>query len=213
MSDDVSLSIHLLRCAVVVALSVDEVTRLNVVDRHLDRERLICGDRIVVLGEDELRGRHVRRCSNDTHWSRVARAGLDLLAVRDGLVDGQAEVDEVVRGCERGNLAVHGSFLAILRETASNDGRVESWRRFVRPILQVAFSRYLLVADWSSSTADVPVTTVTALVLADAEGETMIVLVTAEGATSEVAGAPNALDTVSVSRTSPTFSEVERIML
>ena len=126
MSDDVSLSIHLLRCAVVVALSVDEVTRLNVVDRHLDRERLICGDRIVVLGEDELRGRHVRRCSNDTHWSRVARAGLDLLAVRDGLVDGQAEVDEVVRRGEGRNLAVSRDLLSVRSKASSDDSGVKS---------------------------------------------------------------------------------------
>ena len=41
----------------------------------------------------------------------------------------------------------------------------------------------------------------------------MVVVMVSEAAASEVSGAPNTLFAVSASRTSPTFSEVGRIML
>lgn len=50
VADDVALRVHSLRRRVVVAVRVDEVTRLEVVERHGDRELLVRGDGVAVLG-------------------------------------------------------------------------------------------------------------------------------------------------------------------
>ena len=69
VTDDLTLRVDLLRGRVVVCLRVHERARLDVLDRHLDREGRVRLDRgIRVLGEDELGRRHVGGRSNDTHW-------------------------------------------------------------------------------------------------------------------------------------------------
>ena len=97
VSDDVALGVDCLGRRVVVALGVDEVTGLKVVERHRDSEVLVGSDSVTVLGEDELAGRHVRGRCNDTHRGRVAGTSLDLLTVGDRQVGHrQTEVNEVV---------------------------------------------------------------------------------------------------------------------
>ena len=60
---------------------------------------------------------------DDTHRRGVARSSGDLGAVHERQVgDRRAEVNEVVRGCERGNLASHGNILSIILEPSRNDG-------------------------------------------------------------------------------------------
>ena len=93
---DVASRVDLLRSREVVLLSVDEVTSLEVADGHLDCERSVRLDGAEVGRELELRRRHVRGGGDDAHGRGVARAGLDLLPVSDGQLDGSAEVDEVV---------------------------------------------------------------------------------------------------------------------
>ena len=127
---DVALRVHLLRRGEVVVVRVHEVARLEVVDRHLDREVLVRGHLAVVRREDELGRGHVRRRRDDPHRRRVARARLDLLPVRDREVrDRRAEVDEVVRRGERGDLARLGLCLAVLLEALRDHGVEERQRR------------------------------------------------------------------------------------
>lgn len=103
---DVACSVDLLGRREIVLVCVHEVAGLEVVNRHLDGERCVRLDSTEVVREHELRGGHVRRSSDDTHWRRVAGSGRDLLAVGNGQVgDGGAKVDEVVRGCQRCNLS------------------------------------------------------------------------------------------------------------
>ena len=106
----------------VVLVRVHERARVQVLDRHLDREVLVRGDRLPVLGEHELGRGHVRLCGDDTHRRGVAGAGRDLLAVGDREVrDRRAEVDEVVRRRERGDLASLSNVLAVVREALGDD--------------------------------------------------------------------------------------------
>ena len=106
----------------VVLVRVHERARVQVLDRHLDREVLVRGDRLPVLGEHELGRGHVRLCGDDTHRRGVAGAGRDLLAVGDREVrDRRAEVDEVVRRRERGDLAGLSNVLAVVREALGDD--------------------------------------------------------------------------------------------
>ena len=103
---DVPLRVHLLRRGEVVRVRVHKVARLEVLDRHLDGEVLVRGHLAVVRREDELGRRHVRRRRDHPHRRGVARALLDLQPVRDLLVrHRRAEVDEVVRRGQRGDLA------------------------------------------------------------------------------------------------------------
>ena len=67
VADDGALCIDLLGRGVVVGLSVHERAGLDVVDRHVDCEGLVGWDRTEVRWERELRGRHVRRRSDNTH--------------------------------------------------------------------------------------------------------------------------------------------------
>ena len=132
---DLSLCVNLLRRREVVLLRVHEMACLHVIDRHLYGECGISLDRSKVLGEREFRGRHVICRHNDTDGGRIAGAGRDLLAIRDGKVgDGSTEVDEVVPGSEGGNLTCGWYFLAVLKEARCDDGRVEGWQIvIVRP--------------------------------------------------------------------------------
>jgi len=61
---------------------------------HDNGERGVSIDVTTIGRELKLDGRHVVDTRNVTHRRRVARATLNLLSIRDGLVD--AEVDEVV---------------------------------------------------------------------------------------------------------------------
>ena len=98
VADDVALAVDLLRRGIVVLHRVHEVARLEVVERHLDRERRV-GFHGVEVGRLYEFGRgHVRAARDHAHRGWVARTGLDLLAVRDRLLDGSAKVDEVVGG-------------------------------------------------------------------------------------------------------------------
>jgi hypothetical protein len=132
VNNDVRVSLNaaiagdLLRRREVVLLSVHEEAGVKVVDRHLDRERLILVESLTVHREDELRRGHLRLGSNDTHRRRVAGAGRDLLAVGDRKVgDGQAEVDEVVARGERRDLAGRRLVLTIVLEARGNDSGIQ----------------------------------------------------------------------------------------
>lgn len=109
VATDVALVVDNLRRGEEVLLRVDEVARLEVLDRHLDGEVGVGRDRRAILGVDKLGRGHVRRRRDDTHRRRVTGTLLDLLAVRDSLVHRGAEVDKVVRGRERGNLVRGGT--------------------------------------------------------------------------------------------------------
>ena len=104
LNDDVRVSVdhavgsEVLRGSEVVQVRVHEEACVQVVDRHLHGEVRVCLDRVEVLREDELRGRHRSRSSNQAHRGAVTRAGLDLRAIREGEVRRRAEVDEVVLG-------------------------------------------------------------------------------------------------------------------
>ncbi len=69
---DVAGRVDLLRRSKVILIGVDEVTGLEVVNRHLDSEGGVGLDGAHVDGEDELGRWHVGRGSNDTHRRRVA---------------------------------------------------------------------------------------------------------------------------------------------
>lgn len=126
MADDVTLAVDLLRCGIVVGLSVDEITGFKVVDSHLDGESGVGGEVLTVHGYNKLRRRHVRRRGDDTQRCRVARACLNLLSVRDRQVgNGKAEIDEVVVRREGSNLTSGGCLLPVLLETNRDDIRVE----------------------------------------------------------------------------------------
>ena len=87
---------------VVITIRVDEVARLEMRDGHGDGEIFVGGYGVPVLGVDEFGGRHVGCGCDHAHGSWVAGTRLDLEAVGDGFVDGEAEIDEVVFGGERG---------------------------------------------------------------------------------------------------------------
>jgi len=125
VSSDDTLSIELLGSRKVILLSVDKVPSLKIADLHLDREGCIGSNRSTVRREDELGCGHVGFGRDGTHRSRVAGTALDLFAVGDGKVNSLAEVDEVVRRCQRGNLARSRLALAIIVESLGNDGRIE----------------------------------------------------------------------------------------
>jgi hypothetical protein len=162
VADDLALAVDLLRRAEVVLLCVNERawdaiirqlqlvgqtrirkhTRLQVLDRELDGERRVRLDRLVaVRGEDELARGHDRLRRDLAHRRRVARAGGDLLAVRDRLAG--AEVDKVVRRRERRDLARLGHVLPVVRKAGGNHGRVERGRGLDVAVVVVAARRRL----------------------------------------------------------------------
>ena len=71
VSLNLPLGVELLGSREVVLLGVDEVTSLQVLDVHLDGERLVGLDCAEVLGESEFGGRHVVCRGNDTDGGRV----------------------------------------------------------------------------------------------------------------------------------------------
>ena len=88
--------VDLLGCGEVVLGRVHEIACDEVPDGHLDREVLVRGNGGAVLREHELGRGHVREGGDNAHWRGVARPGRDLQPVREGFLDGGAEVDEVV---------------------------------------------------------------------------------------------------------------------
>lgn len=94
---DLPLTVQLLGSGEVVSLGVGEESSLHVLDVHLDGEGGIGPDRTKVLRELELGRRHVVDRGDSTNGSRVAGPSGDLFSIGNGSVDGQAEVDEVVR--------------------------------------------------------------------------------------------------------------------
>lgn len=129
VDDDVRVAVDVARTVdglgrgEVVLVRVREEAGVEVLDRHRDREVLVSGDRLPVLGERELAGGHVRRRRDHAHRRGVARALLDLEAVRDLQVrDRRAEVDEVVRRRGGRDLARGRLVLAVVREALGDDG-------------------------------------------------------------------------------------------
>jgi len=127
MSDDLTLAVKLLGSSEVVLLSVGENTGLHLLDVHLNGERSVGLDGVVVVGrEDELGGGHVVEGGDITDGAGVARTFLDLLSVGDGLSN--TEVNEVVGRGQGSGLASNGRVLAVVVETRGDDSRVESRR-------------------------------------------------------------------------------------
>jgi len=129
VTDDVALGVDLLGRCIVIRLSINEIASLKVIDGHLDGEGSVGSEVLTIHRRLEFGTRHICRRSDDTHWSRVARARLDLLAICDGFVNGEAKVDKVIGRSERGNLASGGIFLSVALETCSENLRIESQRR------------------------------------------------------------------------------------
>lgn len=126
MTTDLALGIQLLRSSEVVCLSIDEETCLHVLDVHDDLERSVRLDGAEVRGIGELGGRHVVDRGNGADGGGVAGAGLDLLAIGDRKVGGQAVVDEVVRGSQGPDLTSGRDILTVIGEAFGNDSGVES---------------------------------------------------------------------------------------
>lgn len=96
VANDVTLGVDLLGGRIVVRFSIYEVPGLKVVDRHLNVESGVGLDILTVHRRHKLGRGHIRGRGDDTHWSGVTRAGLDLLAIRERLICGEAEIDKVV---------------------------------------------------------------------------------------------------------------------
>ena len=101
------------------------MARLKIFDRHHDLERGIRLDRVQILRRDKLRGRHVCRRRDHTHWGRIARTVLDLRTVCKGQFNGQAEVDEVVRGRQGWRLACGRVGRPILFKPGANNPLIQ----------------------------------------------------------------------------------------
>jgi len=100
MSDNETLRIHLLWRRKVVLLSVDKVTKFDVVCVQNNRESSIGLDGTKVLRECEFGAGHGGRCWYDTDWGIVARARGDLLSIGQREVGSvEAVIDKVVDSC------------------------------------------------------------------------------------------------------------------
>jgi len=118
--------VHSLGCSEVVRIRVNEEARVKVVNRHRDRKVRVRLHRAQIGRENELRRRHVVHAGNHTHRRRVAGAILYLRAIREGQVDGRAEVDEVVGGRSGGDLTSLGAkFVSAVILEAGIDQRAE----------------------------------------------------------------------------------------
>jgi len=72
VTDEDTLSVELLRCRVIGGLCIRKGTGLQVLDVHLDGERLVGWDGVQVGRAGELAEWHVRLRNNITHWDGVA---------------------------------------------------------------------------------------------------------------------------------------------
>lgn len=113
VTKNLTTTIKLLWSGEIVGLGVDEVTSHEVSDVHPDRELLVGRNSATVGRERKLRRRHVIDGRNGTDGRRVAGTALDLLAIGDGKVNGQAEVDEIVRRSEGSNLACRQPIISV----------------------------------------------------------------------------------------------------
>lgn len=99
VSDDLPSIVQLLGRSEVGSVGIGEGSRLHPLRVQNDGECSV-GLHITTVGRElELAGRHVVDARDITHWCGIARATLNLEAVRDGLTD--TEVDEVVLAGER----------------------------------------------------------------------------------------------------------------
>ena len=116
-----------LRSSKVILLGIHKEARLHSANRHLDRKRLVLPNYLEVLREHKFGRGHIVRRRYDPYRRGVARARLDLLAVRDReiLQSGEAEVDEVVGGGQRADLASGGYVLAVVGEGFADDSGVK----------------------------------------------------------------------------------------
>jgi len=119
VSDNLASVVQLLRRGVVSIGGIGEGAGLHSFDVHGDSEWGVRLDITTVGRELELDGRHVVDTGNITHRGGVARAGLNLLAICNGLAD--TEADEVV-GADKGIRFASCLTLAI---DVLNDGRVQ----------------------------------------------------------------------------------------
>lgn len=125
---DLALSVEELGSGEVVFLGIDEESCLHVLDLHCDGERGVGLHGSEVLGEREFRRGHVVDGGDDTNWCWVAGACGDLFTVGDGEIgNSQAEVDKVVRRCERWYLTGSGDVLTVICEAGSDDFGIESY--------------------------------------------------------------------------------------
>ena len=125
VTNNVLLGVQLLRCGEIIRIGVDEMSGLEMLETHLDLEGGVRLDRAQILRMDELGRGHVGRRSDDTHRRGIAGTPLDLLAVREGLVDRQAKVDKVVRGGQGWGLSRRRVSLPILFEVRADDPIVQ----------------------------------------------------------------------------------------
>ena len=131
MARDDALAIQLLRRGKVVLLRIHEVPRVQILDRHCDGERRVGLQNVEVLRVCELGSGHLCAGGNIAHRGRVTRASLNLLAVGNRLAD--AEVDEVIGGRQRGDLARLGRvFLAVLLEALGNHTSIQALKEVSR---------------------------------------------------------------------------------
>jgi len=124
---DETIIIQVLGRGVVLLLGVDEVAGSEIVDGHQDRESLVLGERrVAIRGEDELGRRHGGSARDHAHGDGVAASIDELLTVREGDVDRQAEINEVVTGHDGRNLAGFYDILAIVETMGLDDCGVQS---------------------------------------------------------------------------------------
>ena len=114
VAPDQALSVQLLGRRIVVLLCVDEITSLQVLNRHRDREGRVGPERSKVGRERELARGHEVPGDDFPHDGGVAGPRPDLIPVGDGLAS--AKVDEVVAGCKRSDLTRCWGRLSILQE-------------------------------------------------------------------------------------------------
>jgi len=128
VTDDKTLRVRGLGRGEVVGVGVDKVTRVEIVDRHLNGEVGVGGDGREVRRVDELGRRHRGGGSDQTHGRRVTRTGLDLGAVGEREAVLSAEVDEVVGGRVRRDLTSTfrvSTSLTILLKARLDERRVQ----------------------------------------------------------------------------------------
>ena len=106
MSNNQPLRVYLLWSTIIVLYSIDEVPRLHIENFHCNIEGRVLHDACVkVRGRDKLAGRHHGSGWDSSHDDRVARPLLNLQTVRQWEILVNTEVDEVVLGRKRWNLA------------------------------------------------------------------------------------------------------------
>lgn len=152
MALDETLRVQLLGRHVERRRRVREVARLEVLDRDLDGDVLVRGDRRAVGRALELGRRHLGLRRDETHRRLVAGALDDLLPVRLGDTrELHAEVDEVVRRGDRGLLASGGVGATVRRELVEDVARVDGQGRLgVRTSGRVVTARVRIVTTLTS---------------------------------------------------------------